>query len=85
VSIKYQPVCTYPVFCCLPDKGILITTCTGIAYNRIPSRPHKVIQFGQLDNQRVPVILIERSFLKIILGECRLEGYASLFLRKKRQ
>lgn len=69
-----------PVFRRLSDEGALTSACTWVPADRMSSCTNEVIELGQLDNESIPIILIERSFLKVFLYESGLELKTCLFL-----
>jgi hypothetical protein len=46
------------------------------------TRSNKVVQAGQFNNDRIPVILVKGTFLEIVLDESLREGSRGLFLRE---
>ena len=70
-----------PILGRLPDKRALAPSSTRVALDRVPACAHKVVQVGQLDNQRVPVVLIEWTLFEVVLHKRRLERQARLFLQ----
>lgn len=79
---KRDELYTHPVLCCLPNKGTLTTTRTRVSLNWMTSRPDQIIELGKFDDERVPVILVERSFFEIVLDERRFEWHVCLFLNE---
>ncbi len=67
----HQVVRMHPILGRLSHKGALVSARTGVALHRVASRAHKVVQPRQLDNEPVPVVLIERPLLEVILHERR--------------
>jgi len=59
----------HPILGGLPNEGALVPTSTGVALDGLPTRPDEVIELGQLDNKRIPVILVEWPLFKIFLDE----------------
>jgi hypothetical protein len=59
----------YPVFGGLANESALRSACTRVTFYRVPLSPYKVIQAGKLDNDRVPIVFVERSFVKIVMDE----------------
>lgn len=69
-----------PVLGCLSYECALVTACASIALHRMPPSTDQVIQSGKLDNECIPVNLVERTLLEIILYERCFQCTASLFL-----
>lgn len=68
-----------PVFSCLTDKVLLRAAGCGISLDGISFSSNKVVQLGQLDDERIIVILEERLGIEPS-SEDRLEMPLSLFL-----
>ena len=69
-----------PVLGRLTDKSTLITSGTGITLNRMATGTNKVVELGKFNDERVPIIFVERAFLEILLYERGFKLKFSLFL-----
>jgi hypothetical protein len=58
-----------PVLGRLTDEGTLITSGTGITLSRMTTGTNEVVELGKFNNERVPIVLVERAFLEILLYE----------------
>ncbi|KAL1835323.1 hypothetical protein VTK73DRAFT_5773 [Phialemonium thermophilum] len=54
----------HPVLRRLADEAALAAAGGAVALDRVPSRPHEVVQLGELDHGRVVVLLVERLRLE---------------------
>lgn len=70
----------HPILCGLTDKCTLIPPGARISLDRMSTGANKVIELGKFDDKCVPVVLVERPFLKILLDEGRFQRDAGLFL-----
>lgn len=62
---------THPVLRSLTNKGALAPPGAGIALDGMPAGPHEVVELRELDDERVPVVLVERAPLEVALDEGR--------------
>lgn len=69
-----------PVLGRLADKGALTSTSGRVALNRVAPRPDEIVEFRELHNDRIPIVLVERTLLEVLLNERGLEWYLGLFL-----
>jgi hypothetical protein len=46
----------------------------------MPTRADEVVELGELDDEPVPVVLVERPFFEVVLNESGLEREFGLFL-----
>jgi len=69
-----------PVLGRLTDKCTLITSRTGIALNRVATGTNKVVELGKFNDERVPIVFVEGTFLEIFLYERGFKLKFSLFL-----
>ena len=60
---------TYPVLRRLPNKSTLVPTRTRVTLHRVPTGPDEVVKLRELDDEPVPVVLVEWSLLKVVLHE----------------
>ena len=70
----------HPVLGCLTDKSTLITSCASISLHRMTSSTHEVIELREFNNKSIPIVLVEWTFLEVLLDEGRFELKFSLFL-----
>jgi len=59
----------HPVLCGLADESALRSACARVTFHRVPPSPYEVIEAGKLNNDRVPVVLVERPSVKIVADE----------------
>lgn len=59
----------YPILCSLSNEGTLVASSTRISLDRMPTSTYKVVQFGELDDEGVPIIFIEWTFFEVELNE----------------
>lgn len=71
---------THPVFRRLSDKRTLAAARAGVTLDGVAARAHQVVQLGQLDDERIPIVLVEGPFLEVVLHEGRLQREVRLFL-----
>ena len=76
----YQVVWMDQVLSCLPYERALIATCTGVTLHGVATSADKVIEPRELDNQCIPINLVERSFLEVVLYKRCLQCATGLFL-----
>lgn len=69
-----------PILRCLPNESTLIASGRGIALDGMTAGPDKVMEPGEFDDDPIVVVLVERSFLEVILDESGLQGTVSSFL-----
>lgn len=69
-----------PVLGGLTDKGTLITSSAGITLNRMATITDKVVELGKFNDERVPIVFVERALLEILLYERGFKLNTSLFL-----
>jgi hypothetical protein len=60
---------THPVLGRLANKGALVATRTGITLDGVSSGSNEIVQFRELDDEGIPVVLVERLLLQVILNE----------------
>lgn len=70
----------HPILRRLSDKRALITARTGITLHRVPTSAHEIIEFRKLDDEGVPIVLVERSLIQVVLDKRRLESKVGHFL-----
>ena len=75
-----QIVRVNPILRCLPDESALATPGGGVALDRMTTGSDEVIELGKFDDDSVIVILVERSFLEVVLNECGLQWPVGSFL-----
>lgn len=71
----------HPILGCLTHECALTSTCARVALNGVSSGPYEVIQFGELDDEGVPVVFIEWTLFEVVWDKSRLERNFCLFLR----
>jgi hypothetical protein len=69
-----------PILRCLPNESTLVTSGRGIALNGMTASPDEIMEPGEFNNDSIVVILIERSFLEVLLDEGGLQGSVCSFL-----
>lgn len=72
-----------PVLGCLTDESALVTSSTGIALNRMTTGTNKVVELRKFNDECVPVVFVEWSFLQILLYERRFKMKFGLFLKAR--
>lgn len=50
----------HPVLGRLPDKVLLASTGCAVTFDRVSPRSYKVVELGELDNERIVIVFEER-------------------------
>lgn len=69
-----------PILRRLSDKRTLASTCARVSLNWVTACADQIIELGQLNNESIPIILVERPLFQIILYKSRFERTICLFL-----
>ena len=69
-----------PVLCCLPNESALISPSRGVALDGVATCSDEVIEFGELDDDSVVVVLVEGPLLEELLDESGFQGPVCSFL-----
>lgn len=56
-----------PIFCCLPNEGALVSSGGGVTLNGMTAGSDEVMELGEFDDDSIVVVLVERSFLEVLL------------------
>ena len=71
---------THPVLCCLAYECALVAASARVTLDGMTARADKVVQAGELDDQTVPIVLVEGALLEVFLNERGFQRAVSLFL-----
>ena len=69
-----------PVLGCLPNESALISPSRRVALDGVAAGSDKVIEFGELDDDSVVVVLVEGPLLEELLDESGFQGPVCSFL-----
>ena len=69
-----------PVLGCLPNESALISPSRGVALDGVAAGSDEVIEFGELDDDSVVVVLVEGPLLEELLDESGFQGPVCSFL-----
>lgn len=72
-------VWVHPVFGGLPDEVLLASTSCTVTFDRVSPRSYKVVELGELDDERI-VIILEEGLRFQSCGKDRLKMPFCLFL-----
>lgn len=69
-----------PILRRLPNESTLIASGRGIALDGMTTGSDEVIEFGELNDDSIVVVLIKRPFLEVSLDKNGLQGTVCAFL-----
>lgn len=74
----------HPILRRLPHKRALAPARATVPEHRPAPRAHDVVQVGELDDERVPVVFVEGPLFEGLVYEALFEGGGGLFLEWRR-
>lgn len=69
-----------PILCCLSNESALASSGGGITLDRMTAGSDEVVELGEFDDEPIVVVLVERSFLEILLDKSGFQWSVGSFL-----
>lgn len=69
-----------PILCRLPNEGALASSGGGVTLDGMTTGSDEVMELGEFDDDSVVVVLVEGSFLEVLLDKSGLQWAFGPFL-----
>lgn len=69
-----------PILGRLSNESALVASGRGVALDGMTASSDKIIELGKFDDDSIVVVLVERSFLEVLLDEGGLQASLGSFL-----
>jgi hypothetical protein len=71
----------HPVLGSLPNKCTLVPSRARVTLDGMTPSAYQIVQLGKLDDESIPIVLVEWPFLEVVLDKCWFQGESGLFLK----